>query len=91
MLSVLKQDKRVINVDETWLNESNFLRKTWVPNSATGSVPLHAITPSLSLIAALDTDGRVYFSLSHSNTDQDTFMLFLRHLVAKLDVDTPGW
>ena len=69
MLSLLKQDKRIINVDETWLNESSFLRKTWVPKNSTGSVPLKTITPSLSMIAALDTDGRVYFSLSHSNTD----------------------
>ena len=43
------------------------------------------------MISALDTEGRVYFSLSHANTDQDTFMLFLCHLVAKLDEDTPGW
>ncbi len=43
------------------------------------------------MIAALDTDGRVFFSLSHAATDQDTFMLFLRHLVAQLDNDSPGW
>ena len=43
------------------------------------------------MIAALDTDGRVWFSLSHAATDQDTFMLFLRHLVAELDRDSPGW
>ena len=43
------------------------------------------------MIAALDTEGRVYFALSHATTDQDTFMLFLRHLVAELDRDTPGW
>ena len=43
------------------------------------------------MIAALDTEGRVYFSLSHANTDQDTFMLFLQHLVTALDKDTPGW
>ena len=54
-------------------------------------MPIKAISPSLSLITALDTDGRVYFALSHASTDQDTFMLFMRHLVAKLDQDTPGW
>ena len=43
------------------------------------------------MISALDSDGRVYFALSHANTDQDTFMLFMRHLIAKLDVETPGW
>ena len=43
------------------------------------------------MIAALDTEGRVYFTLSHANTDQDTFMLFMKHLVSKLDRETPGW
>ena len=43
------------------------------------------------MITALDTDGRVFFSLSHATTDQDTFMLFLRHLTNELDKDSPGW
>ena len=43
------------------------------------------------MITALDTDGRVFFALSHATTDQDTFMLFMRHLVAHLDRETPGW
>ena len=38
----------------------------------------HAVNPRLALIAALDTDGRVYFSLNHSNTDSDVILLFLR-------------
>ncbi len=49
------------------------------------------ITPSLAVITALDTDGRVYFALSHANTDQDTFMLFMRSLVQLLDRESPGW
>ena len=78
-------------MDETWLNETNFQRMAWCRPEGTGSIPLRPITPSLAMISALDTDGRIYFSLSHANTDQDTFMLFMRHLVAKLDQETPGW
>ena len=29
MLKLLKQKKRIINIDETWLNETSFVRKTW--------------------------------------------------------------
>ena len=43
------------------------------------------------MIAALDTDGRIFFSLSHVKTDQDIFMLFMRYLVAQLDRESPGW
>ena len=91
LLQLLDQGKRIINVDETWLNETSFQRMAWCRPEGTGSIPLRPITPSLAMISALDTDGRIYFSLGHANTDQDTFMLFMRHLVAKLDSETPGW
>ena len=81
----------MINVDETWLNETNFQRMAWCRPNSRCSIPLRPIQPSLAMISALDSDGRVYFALSHANTDQDTFMLFMRHLIAKLDVETPGW
>ena len=40
---------------------------------------------SLKIFAAIDTDGNVWFALSHANTNQDTFMLFMRHLVQHLN------
>ena len=91
MLSFMDLGKRIINVDETWLSQTNFIRKAWSSPESSGTVKLRPITPSLSMIAALDSDGRVYFSLGHANTDQDVFMLFMRHLVAQLDRETPGW
>ena len=69
LLSLLASGKRVIQVDETWLNETNFTRRTWSRQGSANTVPIRAISPSLSLIAALDTDGKVYFSLSHASTD----------------------
>ena len=43
------------------------------------------------MIAALDTDGRVWFTLSHANTDSNMIRLFLSFLIKKLDNETPGW
>ena len=91
MLSLLDSGKRVINLDETWLNETSFIRRAWCRPGTPGTVATRPIQPRLSMITALDTDGRVYFSMGHATTDQDTFMLFLRHLVAQLDRETPGW
>ena len=31
MLPLLKEGKRILNLDESWLNESNFTRQIWVP------------------------------------------------------------
>ena len=69
MLDLLDKKKRVISLDETWLNETNFTRRAWFPRDSPGTLPLQPVSPSLSMIAALDTDGRVYFSLSHAKTD----------------------
>ena len=91
MLSLLGSGKRIIVVDETWLSESNYIRKAWCWPGTPGTVATSPVQPRLSMVTALDTDGRVYFSLSHANTDQDTYMLFLRHLIAQLDLETPGW
>ena len=43
------------------------------------------------MIAALDTDGRVWFALSHANTDSNMMAVFLHHLTQALDRETPGW
>ena len=31
MLPLLEQGTRIINVDESWLSETNFIRKMWAP------------------------------------------------------------
>ena len=91
MLELLAQKKRVVVIDETWLNESSYVRKTWAPRDGTGNLTLHAVSPRISMIAALDTDGRVWFALNHDNTDSNVIITFLHHLQHKLDQETPGW
>ena len=43
------------------------------------------------MIAAMDTEGKVWFSLSHATTDSDSIRVFLQHLIKKLDNEYPGW
>ena len=43
------------------------------------------------MIAALDTEGRIWYTLSHANTDSNMMTLFLHALIKKLDTETPGW
>ena len=64
MIPLLKDGKRIINIDESWLNETNFTRQIWAPPKTPATVPLAPVTHRLSLIAALDTEGRVYYSLT---------------------------
>ena len=63
----------------------------WCPTKAPCTVTDRTISPRLALIAALDSDGRIYFSLNHSNTDSDVILLFLKELVSLLNQETPDW
>ena len=87
MLPLLEQGKRVINVDETWLNETSFVRKVWGSKDKMSNTSINTVTPRLSMIAALDTHGNVWYSLSHATTDSDGIILFFKHLIQQLDRD----
>ena len=76
LISLMEQGKRIINVDETWLNETSFVRRVWAPRDGLGNFNLNAISPRLSMIAALDCDGKVWFSLAHATTDSDVIATF---------------
>ena len=78
MLELLEQGTRIINIDETWLNETSFIRNVWTDKKGFGNTRLNTVAPRLSMIAALDTDGKVWFSLSHAATDSDVIGLFLK-------------
>ena len=92
MLPLLqKSTRRIINVDESWLNQTRFVRRLWVPTDAAGSISDKQVQPRISLLAALDTEGKMWCALTQANTDADVMTTFLRYLVRQLDRETPGW
>ena len=91
MLPLLESGRRIINVDESWLNGTRFIRRSWVPSDSPGTHTDKQVVPRISLIVALDTDGRIWFALTQANTDSSVMTLFLRYLVRELDRDQPGW
>ena len=91
MLPLLEQGRRAINVDESWLNGTRFLRRIWAPVDAAGTFTDKQVAPRISLLAALDTDGKIWCSLTQANTDADVMTTFLRYLARQLDLESPGW
>ena len=64
MLALLEAGKRVINVDETWLPHLDFRTKKWRRRGEANTLATKALAPKVNMIAALDTDGRLYLSLT---------------------------
>ena len=91
MLPLLEQKKRIVNVDESWLNESTFYRKLWAPKAAVNSVAARTVAPRLSLIAAIDTQGHVWFALTQANTDSNVLLAFFRALLQVMALESPGF
>jgi len=91
LLTQLKNQTRCLNIDETWINQGDMRHMKWRRRGQTNSISDKAIQPRLSVIAAIDTEGESYMSLSIANTDEDTFRLFVSKLAKKLDQDRPGW
>ena len=91
MLEKMSNHPRIINIDETWLNQSDYRRMKWRARNSTNSIPLRGITPRISMLAAIDTDGRVYFALTQVNTDANVFVLFLKGLFEKLSQENRQW
>ena len=80
ILPMLEKRRRVINVDESWLNNTRFLRRLWAPSNAACTLTDKQVTPRISLIAAIDTTGKIWCALTQTNTDSDVMTCFLRRL-----------
>ena len=91
ILPLMEKGRRIINVDESWLNETSFIRKLWQRRDENGSVATKIVNPRLSVLAAIDTDGHVWFALTQTNTDSDVLLLFFQGLLQKLDHQSPDW
>ena len=91
LLPLLQRGVRILNIDESWVNSTNFTRMIWAPPQTAATVRASPISYRISLIAALDTAGCIYYSLTQANTDQNVMMVFLIHLVNQLDLERPSW
>ena len=69
MIALLLKGKRIINVDETWINIKNYRRRRWRKHGVVNSVNSRVVSPRISFIAAISTEGETYFSVTQVNTD----------------------
>lgn len=91
ILELIHQDKILLNMDETWLNECDFRRMKWREHDTSNIFPGSPLSPRITLIAALDTMGNVYLTLTQANSNNKTMEIYFHHLAAKLDKERPQW
>ena len=82
MLDLLSDEKRILNVDETWVAATNYRRRVWHPKNQPSSQKINPVAPRITMITAVDNYGEVYLRMMQSNCNQDTFCLYLMNLGA---------
>ena len=82
MVDVLESGTRVVNIDESLVKTTSFFTKTWGKRDHCKYSMGTPISPGVALIAAIDTDGDVFFSVSTANTNTEVIQLFLNELRA---------
>ena len=78
MLDKDHKQRVYLNIDETWLGMSDFRRMKWQAPDSTNSVPAFSLAPRVTMLAAVDSLGNVYFSLSQTNSNSGLFSIFMQ-------------
>ena len=91
MLRTLSENKKVICIDQSWLNDTQFVRRRWRKRGQVNTVSEHQVNPRASLLMAISTDGELYAALTQVNTDSKVFCLFMSQLAKRLSKEDPDW
>ena len=91
MFELLEQGKRIINIDETWLPHLDFRNKKWRRRGELNTLSTKPLSPKVNMIAAVDTDGNLYLSLTQQNTDTDVMLMFFSRLANVLSQENMEW
>ena len=83
MIDVYREYSLIVNIDESLIKVTNFAAKAWGRRNLRFSRDSGALSPGLGMIAALCSDGRVFYSLSFRTTDHEMMILFMHYLEQK--------
>jgi transposase len=88
---MLSQGHEVINVDESIIRTTDHRRRGWAQAKNRILVTRALRLPQISMIGAITSAGRVFFTINQGKTTSETFSLFLAKLCSKLDETDPVW
>ena len=64
VLDQLQRGVRVINLDQTWINDANFTRRKWRMRGQVNSSNDCKVEPRIAMQMCIDTEGELYCSLA---------------------------
>ena len=91
MLPLLASGKRLINLDESTIPFLDYHRYSWSVRGQRNTYERKDLAPKVNLIAAIDTEGRVYAAITQINTTSEIMVSFLSRLATILKAEDPSW
>ena len=64
MLQIYSQGKHVVNIDETWIPETDFRRRRWAAKGGYNSMSDGIMSHRVNMIVAVSSEGHVWLSLT---------------------------
>ena len=89
MFDLLDQNVRLVNIDESWIPAKDNRYMKWRAPADSNSVAIKILSRRIAILAAIDTRGNVYQSVSQHNSTAQTMRVFITHLVEVLDNEDP--
>jgi transposase len=90
-IKLLKSGREVINVDESIIRSTDQRARGWVRQGKRVFVSNALRLPHISMIGAISSKGKTFFTVSQGNNTSLTFSLFLLNLIQELDSLDPDW
>ena len=84
MLQIYEQGKHVVNIDESWIPETDFRRRRWATKGGHNSMAEKTMGHRVNMIVAVSSKGHVWLSLTQCNTDENVMQMFLSYLCSAI-------
>ena len=91
MLPIYETSQRVINIDESWLNEADFRGRRWKGRGMLNTASDKVFSQRINIIAAIASDGDMWVTLTTCNTNSEVMMLFITRLACELTKQRKDW
>ena len=91
MLPIYETSQRVINIDESWLNEADFRGRRWKGRGMLNTASDKVFSQRINIIAAIASDGEMWMSLTTCSTNSEIMMLFMTRLASELTKQSKDW
>ena len=90
-LRILQGGTEIFNIDESIIRSTDQRKRGWALAKNRILVSKALRLPQISIIAAISSSGRVFFTINQGKTTSLTFLLFLSKLCKSLDAFNTQW